>query len=97
MVVLILVFTVFHVVLNLYLSFGWKALKESKKTSENVCFSVIVPVRNEEQVIERLLASLAFQDYPRDRFEVLLVNDFSDDNTASKIEHFISGSGVIMR
>ena len=36
--------------------------------------SVLVPVRNEERYIERCLYSIASQDYPRDRIEVLVLD-----------------------
>ena len=41
--------------------------------------SILVPARNEARRIARCLASLAAQDYPR--FEVLMLNDHSDDDT----------------
>jgi succinoglycan biosynthesis protein ExoA len=43
--------------------------------------SVIVPVRNEARFIARTLDGLLGQDYPPDRFEVLVADGFSDDAT----------------
>jgi len=43
--------------------------------------SVLVPAYNEEVVIEATLLALAAQDYPADRYEVILINDGSKDNT----------------
>ncbi len=43
--------------------------------------SIIVPARNEAQNIEACLQSLLAQEYPR--FEVILVDDCSDDDTAA--------------
>lgn len=43
--------------------------------------SIIVPARNEAQNIEACLRSLLSQDYPR--FEVILVDDCSEDDTAA--------------
>lgn len=43
--------------------------------------SVVVPVRNEEATISALLGDLRAQDYPRNRFEVIMVDDGSDDAT----------------
>lgn len=43
--------------------------------------SVIVPCRNEEGNIEGLLESLAGQSYPPELFEVIVVDDHSDDVT----------------
>ncbi len=43
--------------------------------------SVIVPARNEEANIERCALSLLEQDYPRDRYELLVLDDKSSDTT----------------
>jgi glycosyltransferase involved in cell wall biosynthesis len=48
--------------------------------------SVIVPMRNEERYIERCIRSLASQDYPRDRFEVLVVDGGSEDGSRDVVE-----------
>lgn len=43
--------------------------------------SVIVPVRNEAKAIEPTLRALLAQNYPRDRYEVLVADGGSDDET----------------
>ena len=43
--------------------------------------SVIVAARNEERTLPGLLASLARQNYPQDRYEVIVVDDGSSDGT----------------
>ena len=43
--------------------------------------SVIVPARNEAESIEACLGDLFRQSYPGDRYEIILVNDHSEDNT----------------
>lgn len=43
--------------------------------------SVIIPVRNEEQFIARLLLDIDQQNYPKDLFDVIVVNDHSSDGT----------------
>jgi glycosyltransferase involved in cell wall biosynthesis len=50
--------------------------------------SVILPVRNEERYIERCLYSIAAQDYPRERIEVLVVDGLSDDMTRQIVARF---------
>lgn len=47
--------------------------------------SVIVPVRNEARSIERTLRSLLTQDYPADRFEVIVADGFSTDATVPTV------------
>ena len=48
--------------------------------------SVVVPMRNEQRFIERCLRSLMAQDYPQDRFEVIVVDGGSDDGSRDILE-----------
>ncbi len=50
--------------------------------------SVIIPARNEEKNIGACLASMLNQDYPKDRFEIIVVDDHSDDDTALIVSSF---------
>jgi cellulose synthase/poly-beta-1,6-N-acetylglucosamine synthase-like glycosyltransferase len=43
--------------------------------------SLIVAVRNEEAVIERTIEALTSLDYPKDRYEIIVVEDGSTDST----------------
>lgn len=54
-----------------------------------IYLSVIVPVRNEARFIGQTLAELADQDYPRDRYEVLVVDGRSEDKTREIVQEFI--------
>ncbi|MDC8002870.1 glycosyltransferase [Aureisphaera galaxeae] len=53
---------------------------EPKKTPPQTRFSIIIPFRNEAKNIPELLGSLSRLDYPKDFYEVLFINDDSDDN-----------------
>ncbi|HRT61721.1 MAG TPA: glycosyltransferase [Syntrophales bacterium] len=44
-------------------------------------FSIIVPVYNGAETLDACLEALVGQSYPRDRFEVIVVNDGSTDET----------------
>ena len=44
-------------------------------------FSIIVPVKNEERVMDRLLHSLSNLNYPQNKLEVIIVEDGSTDKT----------------
>jgi cellulose synthase/poly-beta-1,6-N-acetylglucosamine synthase-like glycosyltransferase len=44
-------------------------------------FSIIVPVKNEERVMDRLLDSLSNIDYPQNKLEVIIIEDGSTDKT----------------
>lgn len=50
--------------------------------------SVIVIARNEEKCILECLQSLAAQDYPTDKFEVVVVDNASTDNTREIVHEF---------
>lgn len=52
--------------------------------------SIIVPARNEERVLPRLLASLQAQSYPN--YEVIVVDDCSSDQTAA----IATAAGVVL-
>jgi succinoglycan biosynthesis protein ExoA len=50
--------------------------------------SVVVPVRNEANFIAATLDQLLAQDYPSDRFEVLVSDGQSDDTTPSIVQDY---------
>src|SRR3989475_13324541 len=45
-------------------------------------FSLMVPARNEESVLDRTLEGVLSVDYPHERFEVLVIDDGSTDRTS---------------
>ncbi len=50
-------------------------------TTDNCSVSVVVPVRNEAKAIEPALRTLLTQDFPADRFEVIVADGGSEDAT----------------
>ncbi len=61
-----------------------RLLRASPPSAEDAPFvTVIVPARDEEANIGPCLRSLLAQDYPRDRFSILVVDDHSADATAT--------------
>lgn len=48
--------------------------------------SVLVPAHNEEVVIEKTVTSLIALDYPRDKLEVIVINDNSSDRTGEILQ-----------
>ena len=48
--------------------------------------SILVPAHNESLVITRTVRALLNFNYPKDRFEVIVINDNSSDDTAEKLE-----------
>lgn len=55
---------------------------------ERIFISVIVAARNEEKNINALLETLKHQTYPTDLFEVLIIDDFSEDKTAELVTNY---------
>src|SRR4030042_353336 len=59
--------------------------------------SVLIPMRNEERHIEVCLHSLARQDYPHERFEVLVLDGASSDRSRGLVEEFAAGEDLNLR
>jgi len=55
----------------------------------NLFVSVILPVKNEERFVEESLSSLLAQDYDREGFEILVVDDHSTDRTRQIVEIYL--------
>ena len=50
--------------------------------------SVLVPVYNQERFIGRCLRSLLSQNYPREEFDIVVIDDGSTDRTPYALELF---------
>jgi len=50
---------------------------------EKTFVSIVIPTRNNEKVLEDCLKSLRKQDYPKNRFEIIIADDHSTDKTAA--------------
>ena len=59
--------------------------------------SIVMPVRNEERHIGDVLSQLESQNYPRDRFEILVVDGNSTDRTAEVVEGFARPASVSVK
>ncbi len=79
-----------YVLLILYFLLGWLRLNEYVPANAMPVtrVTVVVPVRNEEKNILNLLGNLRDQQYNKDLFEVIVVDDHSTDNTLKLIKGF---------
>jgi cellulose synthase/poly-beta-1,6-N-acetylglucosamine synthase-like glycosyltransferase len=72
-------------------TFGWfrksKNRTEVPTLSSNI--SIIIAARNEEHNISACLDVLASQDYPKDNFEIIIIDDASTDHTMQIVKEFI--------
>lgn len=57
-----------------------------KPLEEYPTVSILVPAHNEALVIVRTVRALLNMEYPVDRYEVVVINDNSTDDTAEKLE-----------
>ena len=58
-------------------------LKENK-----LDFSVVIPAKNAEKTIERCITCLLNQSYPKKKYEIIIVDNNSTDNTVKKTKNF---------
>jgi len=73
--------------------YGWNTIKASYKRENSgdlPYVSIVVAVRNEEKNIHRLLTCLSEQSMSHDQFEIILIDDNSEDRTAEEISKFKS-------
>ena len=58
-------------------------------------YAVLIPARNEDNVISNILSSLKKQDYPQDKFDVYVIVESKDDPTVNITKKF--GYNIIIR
>ena len=83
--------------LIVFYAINWKAIPPfipvlAGIEKNNVFLSVIVPARNEAPNINALLNALDRQTYPKHLYEVLVVDDHSDDDTAATVMNHASSN-----
>ncbi len=57
--------------------------------SNSSLVSIVIPCRNEEKFIGKCIDSIIANDYPKDRFEILIVDGMSDDGTIDILRKYI--------
>ena len=58
------------------------------KNSKLPLISVVITTFNEEKNIERCLQSIKKQNYPQDRIEIIIIDDYSEDKTVEIAKKF---------
>lgn len=84
---------------------GVRALRTSKPDLEQQAIkkenlptvSIIIPVKNEAKVVNRLLNSLADISYPSDKLEVIIVEDGSTDDTLKICNKFAENRNLNLK
>jgi len=87
MSVIFFITTIIYLILIGYFVLGFNRIKEFKKeaSTQATTFSIVIPFRNEAENLAELLKSLDKLEYPKDLFEVILVDDDSDDDSVEII------------
>lgn len=62
--------------------------------TDSPLISILMPIRNEAQFIERSLGAVLQQTYPAERIEVLIADGMSDDDTVDIIRRMPGGERV---
>jgi cellulose synthase/poly-beta-1,6-N-acetylglucosamine synthase-like glycosyltransferase len=91
MIHLILFLFVFLVLIYSFkiLSFFWGLYRIKPGQNHNIySVTIVVPARNEEENIAACLDSVVTQDYPADKFEIIVIDDNSKDNTENIIQTY---------
>jgi cellulose synthase/poly-beta-1,6-N-acetylglucosamine synthase-like glycosyltransferase len=62
---------------------SWNEIPDFQRNNEvpHVYISVVIPVRNEAENIQKLFQSLSNQTYPVSQYEIIIINDHSTDET----------------
>lgn len=73
-----------------YHSLHYKEFEENltKDTNEFPTVTVLIPAHNEEVVIEETLQSMIELNYPKDKLEVIVINDASTDLTGEIVDEY---------
>lgn len=88
---------VIYTIMILFFTYGWNRLRKSPHTSIiTIDISVIVPLRNEQEHIGKLLQSLLSQEYPEEHYEIIVINDHSTDNSVSTIDKHDPDNRIIL-
>jgi len=88
--IIIVVFLLVYAALIFFYFVQWNELQDYKAPAQTppVFVSVIVAARNEENTLPLLLKDLSEQTFPQHLFEVIVVDDYSTDNTAAIASKF---------
>lgn len=82
-----------HFISGIYIGLGKLPEGEKSKVLDEFV-SVLIPFRNESDNILHNLQSIENQDYPKDKFEVIYINDSSTDDSLTKLKNADKSSNI---
>jgi cellulose synthase/poly-beta-1,6-N-acetylglucosamine synthase-like glycosyltransferase len=85
----------FYVILIVVYLYGWLRIPDHSKMPEvdiasDFVYSIVIAARNEENTIKSCLLSIVHQQFSKSKFEVIVIDDHSSDNTAKQVLDFIA-------
>lgn len=94
MVAICIITTLLYLLLIGSFAFGFDRVSvfKLKKKDAKTTFSVIIPFRNEAENLPDLLASIAALKYPNHLYEIIFVDDDSEDDSVKTIMRFLSSA-----
>lgn len=72
-----------------------KRPEHNEQTFDNPFISVIVPFRNEAKHLPILIHALYEQDYPKSSYEVIAIDDHSNDSTVREVSLMVNQSSQV--
>ena len=92
--IILFIFTVVYCFILFFILAGFFRLP--KPDNENLPFvSVVIAGRNEEKNVKELLSALYQQDYPKEKYQIIFVDDQSQDHTAEYVRDFSDKHGDV--
>jgi cellulose synthase/poly-beta-1,6-N-acetylglucosamine synthase-like glycosyltransferase len=90
----------FYIAVMMICTYGWHRLgfyKKRQNVENQTHISVLVAARNEEANIEKCIKSILAQNYPKHLFEVIVIDDHSEDQTFAILNGLQSENLRILR
>jgi len=94
MILFSIIITVSYLALISCFVFGFDKIEHFKLTNlpAKTKFSILIPFRNEAEHLPDLLKSIEALNYPKDFFEIIFIDDDSEDDSVAIIENVIDTS-----
>lgn len=91
LMVVLIVYTLRHIFFTLNRLLGSQKIYYQDVIDSDLPFiTVLIPMHNEEKVIDTIMNSLINSDYPKDKVEIIAINDHSTDNTKQILDSYAS-------
>jgi len=89
--IIVIIIIIFYLLLIGLLTYGFDKVDHFKLQDlpAKTKFSIVIPFRNEAENLPKLLASISRLNYPKSLFEVIFVDDASEDDSVSIIKKIL--------